>query len=386
MKTITLLSICMAIAAVHPLWADAPGQLNYQGRLTDANGDPLNVPQNMVFKVFDAPSLGSIVAGGTFPPSGSLSVPVANGIFNVILNFPSSVFQSGVDRHLQVEVGGVALTPRVKLLASPYALAVAKDSVTSLEVKDGTLVDADVHDVSANKVTGGILSGTQYSIQNNATSPTSKLNINSNQIWKDPATGLSPTFFLQYSNPNGTVTVGDITDATHNNHLTVDGDIISNGHIFEGAAPVVTETDQPSGRMTGSWTATTGPIIPVGLATWTQVDMTAVSPTGPSAVPADLTTNKFTIPITGTYVIAAKLATRNPTANTPATRTWFGIRLGATIPASSIFSTNDIDSHALALTEIFRLSAGATVDLVALSNPAPSEITVAIISIARIGP
>lgn len=117
-----------------------PGQLSYQGFLTDANGIPLatNAPKNydIIFRIYNAPS------GNAAPLWGELqTVTVDRGYFSVLLGqgsgvpgAPATNDLSGIfsgsdasDRYIGTTVKGLAggdveIQPRMRLLSSPYSL------------------------------------------------------------------------------------------------------------------------------------------------------------------------------------------------------------------------------------------------------------------------
>lgn len=96
--------------------------LNYQGRLTDAAGQPRN----------GSFSMGFAILGGTSSWSESQTVNVANGFFSVLLGsqtpFPADLFTSGDTdaygpvRMLQVTVNGELLTPNIRIVSSAWAI------------------------------------------------------------------------------------------------------------------------------------------------------------------------------------------------------------------------------------------------------------------------
>lgn len=87
----------------------------YQGRLL-SGGSPANGSFNMTFGLFDVASGGTALA--TVGPN---SVSVANGLFNVVLDFGQNF--DGQARWLEIVVSGTPLSPRQPLTPSPYALA-----------------------------------------------------------------------------------------------------------------------------------------------------------------------------------------------------------------------------------------------------------------------
>jgi len=90
--------------------------MNFQGYLADNAGTPINGNVNITFTIWTALSGGSQVWS-----SGSQSVNVENGIFSVVLNVSASVFETGEDRWLQLNVGGEVLSPRVQITSVGYA-------------------------------------------------------------------------------------------------------------------------------------------------------------------------------------------------------------------------------------------------------------------------
>lgn len=71
MTVVVVLAVFMGFSA----WA-VPGIINNQGKLTNANGEPLDGTYTMTFKIFDAEM------GGTSLWTESRSVTVTNGIYD----------------------------------------------------------------------------------------------------------------------------------------------------------------------------------------------------------------------------------------------------------------------------------------------------------------
>ena len=102
--------------------AQAPQLLNYQGRLTDANGAPRNGSFPMSFAIL----------GGTSSWSEAQTVSVANGFFSVLLGsvtpFPADLFTSGQTdaygpvRFLEVTVAGETLSPNIRIVSAAWAI------------------------------------------------------------------------------------------------------------------------------------------------------------------------------------------------------------------------------------------------------------------------
>lgn len=108
-------------------------QMSYQGRLTNAEGSPLNGDYDLKFSVYN------VETGGTSIYNESDTVNVENGIFDTIVGpttigglTPSELSQP---LWIEVEVGnGViteTLTPRQRLYGAPYAFTLMAGSVIS---------------------------------------------------------------------------------------------------------------------------------------------------------------------------------------------------------------------------------------------------------------
>ncbi|MGA9350027.1 MAG: hypothetical protein WBW48_14660, partial [Anaerolineae bacterium] len=93
-------------------------KISYQGRLTDANGNPVaDGTYTMQFQLYDARSGGTMLWD-----SGAQNVQVYDGLFNVELGVDPSHF-NGQALWLELKVGAETLLPRRELLPVPYALS-----------------------------------------------------------------------------------------------------------------------------------------------------------------------------------------------------------------------------------------------------------------------
>ena len=112
-----------------------PPLINYQGRLTDANGDGLTGTKRLEFNVYDAATGGNIVWGIQIIDN----VPLVDGHFNVILSTDNQgrsiadAFNSK-NRYIAIKAGephtdlsGVPeISPRQQILSAPYAVQAAR--------------------------------------------------------------------------------------------------------------------------------------------------------------------------------------------------------------------------------------------------------------------
>jgi len=146
----TLIVTLLVVAAI--LWATSVGALPlrapaaagtstgtiaYQGRLADADGNPITNTVNMIFRLYD------VASGGVFlweeQWTGSNGVQVSDGLFNVMLGSLTPIPQSVITGHdslfLGITVGtDDEMTPRVQLGSVPFA-------VQALTVPDGSITE-----------------------------------------------------------------------------------------------------------------------------------------------------------------------------------------------------------------------------------------------------
>jgi len=121
--------------------ASAPGPsattVNYQGRLADHSGNPLNGTYGMAFSLWDAATGDNLVWG----LESHAAVPVSQGLFSVGLGsqtsggIPTSVWNG--DRYLEITVGGETLSPRELIRSVPIA-------GMALTVPDGAVKSDDL--------------------------------------------------------------------------------------------------------------------------------------------------------------------------------------------------------------------------------------------------
>jgi hypothetical protein len=147
-----LVLACSASAAV-------PQLINYQGRLTNATGGPLDTTVTLTFTIY-GDSLGASTLWTEVHPS----VTVADGLFQVILGSVNSLAQDIFDgnmRWLSVRIGAGSSSSLLPLVSTAYAYranvtdtaslakSVADNSVTSAKIQNGTIQLADIGQNSA---------------------------------------------------------------------------------------------------------------------------------------------------------------------------------------------------------------------------------------------
>ena len=126
MKQIVLAMVFVMMAGAMAQATSVPPLVNYQGMLADADGKPLTGTKKVEFNLYDAATGGNKVWG----PQVFGSVPLVNGMFNVILGTTDTEGRSiaeafgGKDRYLGIKVDdGSELAPRQQILSTPFAIA-----------------------------------------------------------------------------------------------------------------------------------------------------------------------------------------------------------------------------------------------------------------------
>ncbi|GAK57755.1 hypothetical protein U27_04722 [Candidatus Vecturithrix granuli] len=111
----------------------APQKVNFQGKLTDAAGNPITASVSMVFSIYD------VVSGGTALWTETQSVTVTNGIYNVQLGQVNPMDTELTETKalwLGVKVGVDAeMSPRVELTPGVYDLII----LNTITVKNSSI-------------------------------------------------------------------------------------------------------------------------------------------------------------------------------------------------------------------------------------------------------
>jgi hypothetical protein len=135
--SLAILTAILAVSAPAP--AAVPQTIAFQGFLTDAGGQPLEVPVNLDIAVYNTASGGTALW-----TEAHTGVPVSKGVFAVALGSVSPL--SGAvartsPRFVGIRVNGEAELPRTELRATPFALhALAADSVTAgINIRKGSV-------------------------------------------------------------------------------------------------------------------------------------------------------------------------------------------------------------------------------------------------------
>lgn len=121
------------------------GTIAYQGRLADSAGNPLTGTYPMIFRLYNTASGGAPLWEEQW--TGSNSVAVSDGLFNVMLGslnaIPQSVITGNNSLWLGITIGtDDEMVPRVQLGSVPYAFTVPDSSVTTAKIADGAVTQA----------------------------------------------------------------------------------------------------------------------------------------------------------------------------------------------------------------------------------------------------
>ncbi|MBN1754773.1 hypothetical protein JW877_01030, partial [bacterium] len=114
-KALLILSyIIISITLVYPV----PLEMNFQGRISDTLGVPIEGSRNITFEIYESP------AGGARIWFETRTLSFYSGLFNVRLGevnpIPASIFDGNVF-YLQMVFEGENLEPRTALISMPYA-------------------------------------------------------------------------------------------------------------------------------------------------------------------------------------------------------------------------------------------------------------------------
>jgi len=183
-------------------FAQVPQLINYQGKLTNASGAPLNGNYQMIFTIYDADVGGNVLWADT-----QVAVTVDKGVFNVLLgsvhSIPYSIFDGSI-RYLGVKVGGdPEITPRKPIVSVAYAYkSFEADTADFARGFSGTVDNADkVDGIHASSTpTAGYL----YPLDGSAKIPNARLYTGSgNGLDADLLDGQHASDFLTTANDYG---------------------------------------------------------------------------------------------------------------------------------------------------------------------------------------
>lgn len=218
--------------------------VNYQGRLADNGGNPLDGIYGMTFALYDASTDGNLVWG----PESHAAVVVSDGLFSVGLGsqtsggIPTSVWNG--DIYLEVTVSGETLEPRELIRSVPIAgmaltvpdgaIGSVQQTITTFQGADSTYViyegtdEQTVSEFSFSNVPAGDVTvfATLYAMR-----PTDAYNagrITLRSVSTNETVGVAPTHPLSTNYLGSQVvlhgTIEDFPGGTLELHITVYGE------------------------------------------------------------------------------------------------------------------------------------------------------------------
>ena len=119
------------------VYAAVPHLINYQGRLTDSSGTPLNGAYSLTFRIYDAETAGNLLWQETH--SG---VVIQKGIFGILLGSVTNLdLPFDKSYFLEIKVGNEVMSPRQRITSSAYAIRAetAEDANTIANVGVSTI-------------------------------------------------------------------------------------------------------------------------------------------------------------------------------------------------------------------------------------------------------
>ena len=150
-----VLVFILGYLATAPPWAhaDIPRYINYQGKLTDAEDNPVTGDVSVTLRIYDA------ATGGTALWTEAQTVTVTRGIFSILLGSTTALDDLAFDvpywYSVEVEADG-EMTPRQRLTTVAYALNAAK--LGGHEASDYLRVDASEEGATTGiTVSGGLI-------------------------------------------------------------------------------------------------------------------------------------------------------------------------------------------------------------------------------------
>ncbi|MEM3085950.1 MAG: hypothetical protein QXO51_04655 [Halobacteria archaeon] len=116
---VRLSTLLLLLAALPVASADVPSLVSLSGRLTDTGGSPVAGPVSLGFTIYNNSTTGTALWAET-----QSSVALSNGVFSVLLGSVTPLNLSFSESYwVAMTVNGDLQNPRLRLAASPYAVA-----------------------------------------------------------------------------------------------------------------------------------------------------------------------------------------------------------------------------------------------------------------------
>ena len=198
--------------------ADVPQIINYQGYLTDSEGNAVEDGSVFIkFKIY-----GSDTFDDSLWSSGFQAIQTVDGLFSYqlgsFISLPDNLFSGGMSRYLGITIGTDGeISPRTRIVSSGYALQASKSdtAVYAVEIAD-------------NSVTGFKIPPNTIISSHIATGTIEASDVNQDDIQLRVTGDCPPGYYISDIAGDGTITCvedqigssGDITSVQANNGLT----------------------------------------------------------------------------------------------------------------------------------------------------------------------
>ncbi len=159
-----------AVVFSAPAPPEIPHEINYQGMLTDDEDNPLNGSYDILFKIYNHPSSGSMLWDEL-----QEDVSVEEGLFNVVLGSVDPIVLSfyEVDQYwLDITVEGEHMPSRVNFASVAFAYRAQKSDTALYAISGGSYShnhDADYVNVNGPDSVRGSYSGYMFRVKNYGT-------------------------------------------------------------------------------------------------------------------------------------------------------------------------------------------------------------------------
>lgn len=154
MKKIKFLILTILMALAIPAFAEVPRVINYQGRLTDADGVAINGSKPVTFRIYDVETAGNALWAEDH------TIIAQKGVFSVLLGSVTPLdINFDKQYYIEIVVDGVELSPRMAIASSAYSLN--SDRTTVLNESD-MISNSEILPASQNSIKEYIKNNTGY--------------------------------------------------------------------------------------------------------------------------------------------------------------------------------------------------------------------------------
>lgn len=117
-----LLLVVMSCGFSNNSYAAVPHLINYQGRLTDKDGKPLEGAYDLTFRIYDTETAGASLWNEAYT-----GVIIQKGVFSVILGGVKALnLPFDKQYYLEIQVGSEVMNPRQRITSAGYAIRAEK--------------------------------------------------------------------------------------------------------------------------------------------------------------------------------------------------------------------------------------------------------------------